>query len=143
MDSSVTLPIDSILVANSYFVFGDPYIAYHLPDLDLLFLQQLRCMSNSNAFMASRGSLDVLQPIQLNQLHDAPRPPLKKRKLSASNELAVDNIVIRVRCQPTQHLYSQRTDTPTLRPMPRPYTMNRTSLSRLRQSHGISSPSTG
>lgn len=63
--------------------------------------------------MASRGSLDVLQPIQLNQLHDAPRPPLKKRKLSASSEWAADNIVIRVRCEPTQHPYLECTDIPT------------------------------
>lgn len=83
------------------------HIAYRSPDPDFLFHQQLRCMSNSNAFMASRGSLDALQPVQLNQLHDAPRPPLKKRKLSVSSEWAADDIVIRVRCQPTQHPYPQ------------------------------------
>lgn len=46
--------------------------------------------------MASRGSPNVLEPIPLNQLHDAPNPPLKKRKLSASNNHANDSIIIRV-----------------------------------------------
>ncbi|KAL4989685.1 DNA replication regulator SLD3-domain-containing protein [Aspergillus falconensis] len=45
--------------------------------------------------MASRGSPNVLETIPLNQLRDAPHPPLKKRKLSASNEWTADNIVIR------------------------------------------------
>ncbi|RDW76418.1 uncharacterized protein DSM5745_06410 [Aspergillus mulundensis] len=45
--------------------------------------------------MASRGSLNVLEPIPLNQLHDAPHPSLKKRKLSDSNGWTADNIIIR------------------------------------------------
>ncbi|KAL4812382.1 DNA replication regulator SLD3-domain-containing protein [Aspergillus spinulosporus] len=45
--------------------------------------------------MASRESPNVLEPIPLNQLHDAIQPPLKKRKLSASNEWIADNIIIR------------------------------------------------
>ncbi|KAL4741403.1 DNA replication regulator SLD3-domain-containing protein [Aspergillus similis] len=45
--------------------------------------------------MASRESPNVLEPIPLNQLHDAPQPPLKKRKLLASNECIADNIIIR------------------------------------------------
>ncbi|KAL4976804.1 DNA replication regulator SLD3-domain-containing protein [Aspergillus desertorum] len=45
--------------------------------------------------MASHGSPNVLEPISLNQLHDGSHPPLKKRKLSASGELAADNIIIR------------------------------------------------
>ncbi|KAL4924373.1 uncharacterized protein BDV17DRAFT_284748 [Aspergillus undulatus] len=45
--------------------------------------------------MASRGSLSVLEPMPLNQLHDAHRPTVKKRKLSASNDCAFNNIIIR------------------------------------------------
>ncbi|KAL4905894.1 hypothetical protein BDW74DRAFT_167550 [Aspergillus multicolor] len=45
--------------------------------------------------MASRGFLNVLEPIPLNQLHDAPHPSLKKRKLSASSGWTADNIIIR------------------------------------------------
>ncbi|KAL4783005.1 DNA replication regulator SLD3-domain-containing protein [Aspergillus varians] len=45
--------------------------------------------------MASRGSLNVLEPIPLNELYDAPHPQLKKRKLSVSNGWAPENIVIR------------------------------------------------
>ncbi|KAL3434051.1 DNA replication regulator SLD3-domain-containing protein [Aspergillus tetrazonus] len=45
--------------------------------------------------MASCESPNVLEPIPLNQLHDASQPPLKKRKLVASNEWIADNIVIR------------------------------------------------
>ncbi|KAL4916249.1 DNA replication regulator SLD3-domain-containing protein [Aspergillus aurantiobrunneus] len=52
-------------------------------------------MSSSNAFMASRGSFNVLETIPLNQLHDASNPPQKKRKLSASNGLTAENIIIR------------------------------------------------
>ncbi|KAL4809597.1 DNA replication regulator SLD3-domain-containing protein [Aspergillus unguis] len=61
-------------------------------------------MTSSNAFMASRGSLDVLEPIPLNQLHDVPIPPLKRRKLSTSNEYATDNIIIRAH---TASLYDE------------------------------------
>ncbi|KAL4947697.1 DNA replication regulator SLD3-domain-containing protein [Aspergillus filifer] len=52
-------------------------------------------MSESNAFMASRGSSTVLESIPLNQLHDAPHPQIKKRKLSATSEWPVENIIIR------------------------------------------------
>ncbi|KAL4969136.1 uncharacterized protein BDV14DRAFT_166392 [Aspergillus stella-maris] len=45
--------------------------------------------------MASRGSSTVLEPILLNQLHDAPRPQIRKRKLSATSEWPAENIVIR------------------------------------------------
>lgn len=50
-----------------------------------------------NAFMASRGTLDVLESIPLNTLHDA-HPPAKKRKTShvAVGGPAGSAIVIRV-----------------------------------------------
>ncbi|KAL2872041.1 uncharacterized protein BJX67DRAFT_341343 [Aspergillus lucknowensis] len=45
--------------------------------------------------MASRGSLNVLEPIPLNQLHDA-HPPTKKRKISSTfHKSAGKNIIIR------------------------------------------------
>ncbi|KAL4941337.1 hypothetical protein BDV06DRAFT_5195 [Aspergillus oleicola] len=52
-------------------------------------------MSESKAFMASRGSSTVLEPIPLNQLHDAPCPQVKKRKLSVTSKWSSDNVVIR------------------------------------------------
>ncbi|KAL4865216.1 DNA replication regulator SLD3-domain-containing protein [Aspergillus spectabilis] len=48
-----------------------------------------------HAFMASCGSLPILDPITPNQLHDAPQPLLKKRKRpSVSEGLSAENIVI-------------------------------------------------
>ncbi|KAL2832704.1 DNA replication regulator SLD3-domain-containing protein [Aspergillus pseudoustus] len=45
--------------------------------------------------MASRGSLSVLEPIPLNQLHDANPPPKKRKLSSASHDWAAENIIIR------------------------------------------------
>ncbi|KAL2789036.1 DNA replication regulator SLD3-domain-containing protein [Aspergillus keveii] len=45
--------------------------------------------------MASRESLSVLEPIPLNQLHDAHLPPKKRKLSSASHGWAAENIIIR------------------------------------------------
>ncbi|KAL3458804.1 DNA replication regulator SLD3-domain-containing protein [Aspergillus heterothallicus] len=45
--------------------------------------------------MASRGSLSALEPLSLNQLHDAHPPPKKRKRSSASQDWAAENIIIR------------------------------------------------
>ncbi|KAJ0424705.1 DNA replication regulator SLD3-domain-containing protein [Aspergillus carlsbadensis] len=45
--------------------------------------------------MASRESLSVLEPIPLNQLHDAHPQPKKRKLSSASHDWAAENIIIR------------------------------------------------